>query len=372
MARINLKLLVIVLSLALLAGFTMAFYLLFFYITPQVGRGVALSNPVLDNKGLANDSFQNSLTVNRDRTVKLIFFGDLMIDRNVKTKIDKYGMNYLFAQVASSSEWQNVITSDLVIANLEGAVTNGGKHYQPDMAYDFAFAPERINELKNYGFNSFNIANNHLADQGENGIIETNKNLDELDIFYFGCNDKQVGECSARIKEISGKKIGFAGFSMVYGELNKDKVVSEIKNLKAKSDLVIVNIHWGEEYQHQFNKKQQDLAYVMIDAGADIIIGHHPHVVQGVEIYKNKPIFYSLGNFIFDQYFSQDTQEGLGLAIESNSSDNRILLLPLKSKASQLELIVGYEKEKFLNKFISWSKLTDEQSKQISFGEIEL
>ena len=150
---------------------------------------------------------EKSLPENGDNGLRLFFWGDTMLDRNVKTKIDKYGFDYLFKKVASSSQWQKIMESDLVVANLEGAVTDSGKHYRPDMAYDFAFAPERVGELKKYGFNTFDIANNHLADQGENGIIETDKNLEKLGIFYFGCADRRVGGCSTKIKEINGKKL---------------------------------------------------------------------------------------------------------------------------------------------------------------------
>jgi len=100
------------------------------------------------------------------------------------------------------------------------------------------------------------------------------------------------------------------GLSMVGLKPDIEKVKEAINFLKDKTDWVIVNIHWGEEYDLNFNKIQKEIAYQLIDDGADVIIGHHPHVVQEVEVYKGRPIFYSLGNFIFDQMWSEETKKG--------------------------------------------------------------
>ena len=384
----------VIFSLTALIGFILFFVFSFSSSTtlkiPEIKGEKSL---IVDS----NKNFSNTLINNDDKKIKIAFWGDLMIDRHVKTKIDKYGVDYLFTKIATSSQWQDAAASDLMIANLEGAVTDSGEHYPPTMAYDFAFVPERVAELKNYGFNAFTIANNHLADQGENGIIETDKNLEKLGFFYFGCADRQTGKCSSAIKKIGNKNVGFVGASMVYGQLDETELLVAIKELASNTDLTIVEIHWGTEYKHQFDKVQQDLAHKIVDAGADVIIGHHPHVVQGMEIYEPKRattngahanikkgiIFYSLGNFIFDQYFSADTQEGLAVAItlttnyspvtavagEGSSSENvplahddrngrgargegegEITLFPIKSKSSQAQLMSGQEKEKFLNK----------------------
>ena len=111
-----------------------------------------------------------------------------------------------------------------------------------------------------------------------------------------------------------------------------EKIISV---LASATDMVIVNMHWGREYEHQYNKRQQEIAQALVDRGADMIIGHHPHVVQGMEIYHNKPIFYSLGNFIFDQYFSADTQEELAVEAVIDGEGMELVLHPLKSRASR-------------------------------------
>lgn len=325
------------------------------------------------------------------KKIKMLFFGDMMLDRHVGEKINKYSLDFLFAKLASSSE-NLFIGKDIISANLEGAVTENGALYAPNNAYDFAFNPKLIDNLKKYNFNFFTIANNHLADQGERGIIETRNNLDKLGFNYAGCADGQAGECSYKVVKSDSINLGMAGFSLVYNAKKFDikKAEKIIADLSSSTDLVIVNIHWGVEYEHKFNSIQQNFAHTLIDAGADLIIGHHPHVVQGFEIYKNKPIFYSLGNFIFDQYFSPDTQEELAVAVEWNLNKEptqpslspqkagqadkgrelEISLLPMKSKGSQPELMNSAEKERFFTKFIGWSVINEDHKKEIKEGKI--
>jgi poly-gamma-glutamate synthesis protein (capsule biosynthesis protein) len=318
-----------------------------------------------------------------------------MLDRHVGEKISKKGLDSLFVKLSTSTQ-NLLLNKDLIGANLEGAVTDNGSHYPPNNAYDFAFAPNLINGLKKYNFNFFNLANNHLADQGEHGIIETRENLDKLEFNYVGCADGLAGECSYKVIKLESLKVGMAGFSLVYNAKKFDikKAEKIVVDLASTTDLVIVNMHWGVEYEHKFNSNQQEIAHKLADAGADMIIGHHPHVVQGMEVYKNKPIFYSLGNFIFDQYFSADAQEALAVGVEwfkestlaSRPHPNPLLgkergllgegemmitLLPMKSKASQPDLMDGKEKEKFFEKFASWSEVSDDVIEQIRKGEIK-
>lgn len=302
--------------------------------------------------------------------IKMLFFGDMMLDRYVGEKIDRHGLDYIFKKLASSTEENFLAGYDLIGCNLEGAITNNGEYYNPVMAYDFAFAPELISQLKKYNFNFFNLANNHFADQGERGIIETKKNLDEMGFNYAGCRDGKVGKCSSKILEIADKKIGIAGFSMIYNSLNVAKVEKIVNNLANKTDIVIVNMHWGSEYKRKQNSLQKQTAHSLIDSGADIIIGHHPHIVQGIEIYKNKLIFYSLGNFIFDQYFSQDTQEGLAIGINVGDKGQEYFFYPIKSKSSQVELMDEKDKKIFLQKLISRSDIDDKYANQLKGWKI--
>jgi len=294
----------------------------------------------------------------------------MMLDRSVGDKIKANGLDYVFSKLKEDNFFDDY---DLIGSNLEGTVTNNGAHYSPILAYDFAFDPQVVEGLKEYNFNFFNLANNHFSDQGEQGISETRINLDKLGFSYVGCRNGRISDCSGKIIEIGGKKIGMLGFSTVYAKFDQDKANQIIQQLEDSTDLIIANIHWGIEYSHNQNQTQQKIAHNLIDAGVDIIIGHHPHVVQGIEIYKNKPIFYSLGNFVFDQYFSAATQEGLAIGVEINNQNMILNLYPLKSKLSQVELISQEEKRDiFLEKLNGWSSVDEQTSKQIKNGVIDL
>ncbi len=304
--------------------------------------------------------FLNELPSNKN--IKMLFFGDLMLDRYVLDRINRHGLDYLLEKINQDNFSSSF---DIVSANLEGAVTNKGAHYKPDNAYDFAFSPELINSLKKYNFNFFNLANNHLSDQGQRGIDETYQNLSSLGFYYSGCRDAFLSSssdfmsldfseempilsnenCSNIILNINNKKVAFLGISLVYKDIDSEKIEKRIKELKQQSDLIIVNIHFGLEYQAKANSKQEIIARKMIDAGADLIIGHHPHVIQNYEVYKDKWIFYSLGNFVFDQYFSAETQEGLAISIEfifdeNNNSKIDYQIYKIKSKGSRIEEIL--------------------------------
>ncbi|MFP4515054.1 MAG: CapA family protein [Parcubacteria group bacterium] len=317
-------------------------------------------NSVNNDKEGGEYEFDSHLVYNKDYEIKLLFFGDLMLDRNVGTKIERNGLDSLLEKL---NEENFTADYDFVMANLEGAVTNGGSHYLPDNLYDFAFSPEIIAKLKDYNFNIFTLANNHLSDQGQKGINETYTNLSSLGYNYLGCQDAFLSEtndfpvlddnnldekselinasnCSAVILERANKKIGFLSFSIVYNAIDESSILKKIKALKEKSDIVVVSPHWGVEYESRARESQVRLAHKMIDAGADMVIGHHPHVIQNYEIYKEKPIFYSLGNFIFDQYFSKETQEGLAVSISVKEEGITSEVYMIKTKGSKITEIL--------------------------------
>lgn len=326
----------------------------------------------LDTPGTSHQFYYFSKGEKKNnQLVNFLFFGDIMLDRNVGAKITKNGLPSLLDNLAGE-EKRFFSGSDVVSANLEGPVTNNGEHYPPVASIDFAFSPAVVGELKKYNFNYFTIANNHLTDQGSQGVEETRVNLKTLGYNFSGCADAQVGDCSGAMMDINGVKVAMLGFSMVYNKFDLAEAQKIISDYKNKSDLVIVNIHWGVEYVHEYNTTQSINAHALADSGADVIIGHHPHVVQGLEIYKNKPIFYSLGNFIFDQYFSSDTQTGLslGLSIDAKTKKGSVYLFPLQGQVSQVSLMTGENKINFLKNFLQWSKIEKDKESEILNGKI--
>lgn len=288
------------------------------------------------------------------KPLSCLFVGDLMVDRHVGERLKGQKIGLLLDGLAGEDH-SFFKGYDLIGANLEGAVTDGGNHYDPQNSFDFAFSPERIAEFKDYGFNYFTSANNHFSDQGKKGIEETRRNLDALGYLHSGSSDAHIDGYSVQETQLSGRKIALIGLSMVYYDFDLQQAAALVSKEAESGRLVIVNIHWGSEYQHAFSKHQQAIGRALIDAGAAAVIGHHPHVVQGLEIYQGKPIFYSLGNFIFDQYFSADTQEGLAVSLEFRDDRTDIAIFPLRSQKASPQLMAGSEKENFLKKFWSWS-----------------
>jgi gamma-polyglutamate biosynthesis protein CapA len=150
----------------------------------------------------------------------------------------------------------------------------------------------------------------------------------------------------------------------------KAEVVNEIKRLRKEVEYLIVAAHWGIEYQTYFHPTQQRLAHEFIDAGADVILGHHPHVIQPIEVYNNKLIFYSLGNFVFDQDFSTETMQGLGVGLVLNPQQITAYLFPVEIQGFQPRLL-EFKKSGMLLAKLAQDSLADEATKeQIKQGKI--
>lgn len=127
------------------------------------------------------------------------------------------------------------------------------------------------------------------------------------------------------IKDVDGIKIGFVSYNQFNGApLEQQNTIDEIKKVKTATDLVIIFCHWGDEYQLKENTNQETLAHQFVDAGADLVIGSHPHVIQPMEEYMGKRIYYSLGNFIFDQYFNESVRNGLGVVVQIDKTTKKL------------------------------------------------
>lgn len=246
--------------------------------------------------------------------VKMLAFGDLMLGRDVAAQMKDHGEDYPFREIFGSDAI-DPFEYDLVTANLEGPVLHTPR--RSDLFPMFAFDPEMTTKILNqYGFNLLNLANNHTWDHGAVGWESTLGVLHEAGMSTVG-HPKNLFEQDLYETEISGIKLGFIGITDVLKPfpVNWEEAKKQISKLDQRNQFVVVMIHWGAEYKTSSSQRQQTKAHGLIDAGADLIIGHHPHVVQESEVYHGKQIYYSLGNFIFDQYFSAAVQEGLGLDI---------------------------------------------------------
>ncbi len=166
--------------------------------------------------------------------------------------------------------------------------------------------------MKRAGFNVLSMANNHMLDYGADGLLETIHHLDSLGINHSGAGDSLSSARREAIVTCNGSKIAFLSYSLTFPKefyADKDRagtapgfrptLEEDISRARASADYVVVSFHWGQELAVMPKKYQVTAARLAVDAGADIVIGHHPHVLQGIEHYKNALIFYSLGNFAF-------------------------------------------------------------------------
>lgn len=262
---------------------------------------------------------ENDIEEAENKKTTLFFVGDMMLTRGVETSVRKNfdgDFNKLFENIPEIKE------ADILFGNLEGDVSDKGNNV--GSKYSFRMNPEVLSAIKNAGFDIVSFANNHVGDWNIAAFKDTLARLKENGILKVGAGINEEDVVSPTIIEKNGIKFGFLGFTDVGPNWLQAKTDTAgillasspnlgeiIKNAKTKCDVLIVSFHWGEEYKLIHSNRQEKLAHSAIDNGADLIIGHHPHVMEDIEEYKNKTIVYSLGNFIFDQYFSKDTMEGM-------------------------------------------------------------
>ncbi|HUC88564.1 MAG TPA: CapA family protein [Candidatus Paceibacterota bacterium] len=249
----------------------------------------------------------------------LFFVGDMMLDRSVKSSVIK-NFNGDYSKLFTNLE--DLKSADILFANLEGDVSDVGNNV--GSIYSFRMDPKVLPAIKDAGFDIVSFANNHAGDWNIKAFKDTLLRLQDIGILETGAGMTEAEAEAPAIIEKNGVKFGFIGFSDVGPDwlaakdnapgilLASDPNLPDIiKNAKANCDVLIVSFHWGIEYKTIHNKRQETLAHTAIDNGADMVIGSHPHVMEDIETYNNRPIVYSLGNFIFDQSFSKDTMHGM-------------------------------------------------------------
>jgi len=299
---------------------------------------------VAENPKVTVESFLDFLEQKKklpqtDEGVSLIAVGDISYSRAVGRVVKKQNnINYPLLKIQDYLK-----TGDIVFGNLETPITAGRDIVDFEMV--FRSNPGTEIALKQSGFSILSLANNHTPNFGNKGLMDTMKYLDSEGIKHIGAGKDNQEANRPVFMEVKGIKFAFLAYNDLdvvpasyEGGINHpgtafmrvEKMTEAVKEAKTKADYVIVSMHSGTEYVNNPNDSQIKFAHEAIDAGADIIIGHHPHVVQTVEQYKGKYIFYSLGNFIFDQPQSSDTKEGLTVKVNFSKSEiGKISLVPI-------------------------------------------
>ncbi len=276
---------------------------------------VTLAEGVRDILGnVLEETFSIEFVTKPKPTIKIKAVGDVLLDGVTEERLREYDPAYPFALVR-----EVLREGDVVFANLESPISDRGEPL-PDKKFTFRANPFAVDALIDGGINIVSLANNHIMDYGQEALEDTLEILDGKDIHHAGAGRNATEAHKGTVMRVDGYKVGLlaytddfavvpqkyrplwqpgenkAGAALVH---DQEKIKDDIKRLRGEVDLLIVSFHWGYEYLYTVVREQRELALLAVDNGADLILGHHPHIPQGIEIYKNKPIVYSMGNFVF-------------------------------------------------------------------------
>ncbi len=249
---------------------------------------------------------QDSIQPQREHT--LLFVGDIMLSRGVgRRMVAENDYTYPFQLIH-----ETLAAADLTFANLECPVSDQGK--EKGHRYSFRADPKVLEGLLAAGIDVVSVANNHMYDWGPEALVDTVRRLREAGIRPVGAGANDLEAHYPQLVQVGDLRLAFLTYVEIEPRyataapgkpgvawLDPERVLADIRFARPLADLVIVSPHWGVEYAPKPNRARVDLAHRIIDAGADLLVGTHPHVIQPVEEYNGRSIAYSLGNFIFDQ-----------------------------------------------------------------------
>ncbi len=268
-------------------------------------------------------------------SVRFCAVGDIMLDRGIRRVIENNSIDYPFEKIK-----EFIRGYDLAFGNLECPVSALG--YSTGKIYCFRADTSFLSGPTNAGFNIFCLANNHIIDWGAAACLDTRDIIEKAGLYAVGAGENQSVAIKPAI--IVRNRLKFALIASVGPPLKEviwpllkpgpaqaslDTIVDRIRSVRDSVDFVIVSMHWGTEYVHLPDKWQKEWAHAIIDAGADLLIGHHPHVLQSFEIYNDRLIAYSLGNFVFDQRKTYQRQSVVLSAVFTKGIIDSIALHPV-------------------------------------------
>ncbi len=296
----------------------------------------------------------------------LSFVGDVSLADNwfIAPKYDERGG---IDGILSKDMLKIMRDSDLMVVNSEFTVSNRGTPLK-NKQYTFRAKPERLPIYNEMGVDLVALANNHVYDYGRDAFLDmldafdkykiprvgAGRNLEEASKpYYFIINGYKIGILNATRAEkyimTPGATKDDLGVFRCYDPTN---MINQIKKIRNESDYVISIIHFGRENSHELEKEQVSSARKYIDAGSDMVVGHHAHTLQGVEIYKDKPIIYNLGNFLFNDLV---VDTALFKVILDNSGTMEYYIVPALQKNEYTDIVTGKKKKQIIKDINSWS-----------------
>ena len=317
-------------------------------------------------KDLSNNNLDNTKIIDKKGDITLSFVGDISLADNFDI-MPYYDSRKEGVYGILSKEVVDIMTnSDIMVANNEFTISTRGTPL--NKRYTFRADPKRLNIYKEMGVNLVSLANNHIYDYGIEAFNDTLKYLKEYDIPFVGAG-QNISEAKKSFSFIAGGyKISFISStraekniitpgatettSGVFRCYDNTLLKETIKEAKEKSDYVVLLIHWGKEDSHDIEDIIKETGKEYIGAGADLIVGSHAHLLQGMEFYKNKLIAYNLGDFIFNR----ETKDTGILSVTLNNSGNLAYkFIPCKQEDYKTSLLYNAEKERVLNNMNTYS-----------------
>lgn len=277
--------------------------------------------------------------------IRLLFAGDLYLTESSQSKYRQSGISALATEELLAS----ARGADLFVLNQEFPFGTTGEAME-DKEYTFRVPPDLVSVPGDLGVDLVTLANNHILDFGREPLSETITALDGAGIAHVGAGADLEAAKALKTFDIQGKTLGFLGASRVipvaswnasgynsgvFTTYDPARLLEEIQKAKETCDFVAVLVHWGIERNTFPEDYQTTLAHQYIDAGADAVIGSHPHVLQGIEFYQGKPIFYSLGNFIFNN----SAYESIMAELELVKDEIRVRVVPCASEGNQMRIL---------------------------------
>lgn len=336
--------------------------------TATAARSPARPQPASEDAAQPADSFTGTMppATTPARTLTLAAGGDVIGDREVGTFIDENGGEAVLDGVATLFR-----RSQVAFVNLESPLSNKGVR-NADKDVTFRGRPALVEGLDAAGIDVVGLANNHALDWGPKALLDTSARLDVAGIAHVGAGDDLDAARAPALLETDSGTVAVLAYSLILpedfaagdgragvnpGRGHRERLLTDIAAAAMQADWVVVSFHWGIEYTGHASREQRALAHDAVDAGADLVLGHHPHVLQGLELYRNKLIAYSLGDLVFDHY-SRATGETVVLEIEMSSAGPpsfRVTPVYLSDSHGIPHVVTGAEADSILRRLSGFS-----------------